>query len=82
MLCLFYKRMRMNEPEIRIAKRVATYMLEVSEQQIDLSFFMGIGLSLAIIYEEITGKSARDRKPKELIQWALDLPWIRFPHVQ
>jgi hypothetical protein len=71
----------MSETEIRIAKRVATYMLEVAEQQVDLSFFTGIGLCLAIVYEEITGNAAGNRKPQELMQWALDLPWVKFPHV-
>lgn len=71
----------MSEPEIRIAKRIATYMLSVAEQQVDLAFFMGLGLTLAISYEESTGRSAKDKKPRELIQWAQDLPSVTFPHV-
>lgn len=71
----------MSEPEIRIAKRVATYMLSVAEQQVDMNFFMGLGLTLAIVYEECTGRTAADKKPRELIQWAQDLPQVTFPHV-
>jgi hypothetical protein len=56
-------------------------MLEIAEQHLDMSFFMGLGFSLAIIYEEITGRPAAERKPQELIQWARDLPEVRFPKV-
>ena len=71
----------MNHAEIRIAKRLVTYMLEVAEQGVDMNFFMGIGLTLAIVYEECTGRSAKDKKPRDLIQWAKDLPEVRFPPV-
>jgi hypothetical protein len=72
----------MSEVDIRIAKRVATYMLEVAEQQVDLHFFMGLGFSLAVIYEEVTGLSAKNTKPKDLIQWAQALGSVTFPHVK
>lgn len=72
----------MTDVEIRIARRVATYMLEISEQQVDLHFFQGLGLTLAICYEEMTGRSARDTKPKDLIEWAKALPPVRYPHVK
>jgi hypothetical protein len=71
----------MSETEIRIAKRLVSYMQDISEQQVDLSFFMGIGLTLAIVYEECTGRTACDKKPRELMQWAQDLPNVRYPHV-
>lgn len=71
----------MSETEVRIARRVSTYMLDVAEQQVDLSFFQGLGLALAIIYEEMTGRTAADKKPQEIIQWAKDLPYVIFPHV-
>ena len=71
----------MTDTEIRIAKRVATYMLEIAEQQVDLHFFQGLGLTLAIVYEESTGLTAANRKPRELIEWAKNLPEVKFPHV-
>lgn len=70
-----------DDTNIRIAKRVSTYMLEVAEQQVDLSFFMGLGLTLAIIYEEMTGTTSANKKPQYLIEWAKNLPEVRFPHV-
>ena len=73
----------MGEVEIRIARRVSTYMLEISEQQVDLNFFQGLGLALAVIYEECTGFSAKNRKPRELLEWARTLPEkVTFPHVK
>jgi hypothetical protein len=71
----------MTETEIRIVKRLVTYMQDISEQQIDFNFFMGVGLTLAICYEEMTGRTAQNKKPRELMQWALDLPLVTFPHV-
>jgi hypothetical protein len=71
----------MSEAEIRIAKRVATYMLEIAEQQVDLNFFQGLGLSLAIVYEESTGRTSADKKPRELLEWARSLPSVSYPHV-
>lgn len=71
----------MTECEIRIARRTATYMLEVAEQGIDMHFFQGLGLALAIIFEECTGRSANNQKPKAIIQWAQDLPQTPFPKV-
>lgn len=72
----------MTDTEIRIAKRVATYMLEVAETGVDLSFFQGLGMALAVIYEEITGLTAADKKPQLIIQWAKALPDVKFPHVK
>lgn len=72
----------MTDVEIRIARRVATYMKEVSEQQVDLNFFMGLGIALAVIFEETTGQSARDVKPRALLAWATDLPHVTYPHVK
>lgn len=71
----------MTNTEIRIARRVAAYMLSVAEQQVDLSFFQGLGMALAVIYEEMTGRTAADKKPKEIIEWAKDLPEEKYPRV-
>jgi hypothetical protein len=71
----------MGPVEIRIARRVATYMMEVAEQQVDLHFFQGLGMALAVIFEESTGKSAKDVKPKELLEWANNLPQVPYPRV-
>ena len=70
-----------NETLYRIAKRIVTYMLEAAEQGVNLEFFQGLGMSLAVVYEEVTGRTAADKKPRELMQWALNLPDVRFPHV-
>ena len=45
-----------------------------------LSFFMGLGMSLAVIYEEMTGRPAGDKKPQQLMEWAKDLPAERYRH--
>jgi phosphoribosylaminoimidazole (AIR) synthetase len=71
----------MGEAEIRTVKRLAHEMLQVSHEQLDMSFFMGLGYALAIAYEESTGRTAADKKPQELIQWALGLPEVRFKKV-
>jgi hypothetical protein len=67
--------------EIRIAKRLVHYMLEVSNQQTDMQFFQGLGMALAIVFEELTGRTAKTVKPKDLMQWALDLPDVPMPRV-
>lgn len=71
----------MTQTEVRIARRLVTYMLSVAEQQIDLQFFQGLGVALAVVYEEMTGRTAVDKKPLELIQWAKNLPEERYPKV-
>lgn len=72
----------MEASEIRFVKRIAHEMLQVAHEQIDMSFFMGLGFSLGLAYEEITGRTCADKKPQELIQWALDLPEVRYKKVQ
>lgn len=67
--------------EIRIVKRLTHEMLQVAHEKIDLSLFMGLGYALAICYEETTGRTVNDKKPKELMQWALDLPEVRYMKV-
>jgi hypothetical protein len=71
--------MSLDPSAIRIAKRIAHEMLQISSEQIDLHFFMGVGIALAISYEEMTGRTAADKKPQELIQWAVyDLPDVNY----
>ena len=72
----------MTPTEIRIARRLATYMLEIAEQKVDFHFFQGVGLALAIVYEESTGHPAGSIKPQELIEWARNLPEVLYPRVQ
>jgi hypothetical protein len=38
-------------------------------------------MALAVIFEESTGKSAKDVKPKELLEWAKNLPQVPYPRV-
>ena len=71
----------MTDSEIKIARRIAAYMLEIAEQQVDLHFFQGLGLALAVCYEELTGYSSRQIKPRELLEWAKNLPQVSYPHV-
>ena len=71
----------MEASEIRLVKRIAHEMLQVAHEQIDMSFFMGLGYALAICYEEITGRTAADKTQRELQQWALGLPDVRFMKV-
>lgn len=71
----------MTDTEIRIARRLATYMLEVAEQKVDMHFFQGLGLGLGVVFEETTGRTASNKKPKEIIQWALNLPQVPYSHV-
>lgn len=47
----------------------------------DLAFFQGLGLGLAICFEEMTGSTARDKTPKGLMEWALSLPNVPYPRV-
>jgi hypothetical protein len=69
-----------NQQAHRIAKRVVFEMVKISEhapqdeQRQRMQFFMGLGISLAFCFEEITGKSARSEKPLDLMKWALALP--------
>jgi hypothetical protein len=73
----------MSETEIRIARRIATYMLEISEQQVDINFFQGLGLALAVVFEECTRLPAGSRKPQELLEWARALSSeVPFPKVR
>lgn len=72
----------MTECEIRIARRIATYMLEVAEQRVDLAFFQGLGLALGVVYEECTGHTVNNKKPKGVIEWAQNLPEVTYPHVE
>jgi hypothetical protein len=39
-----------------------------------MHFFMGLGLALAIFFEEQTGSVAIKMKPKELMEWCDNLP--------
>lgn len=71
----------MNPVSIRIARRLVTYMLDIAEQQVDLAAFIGVGLALAVVFEETTGRSAQSLKPQEIIEWAKNLPDERYPKV-
>jgi hypothetical protein len=72
----------MTSNEIRIAKRLVKEMRLVAmnaqkEGSVDpqgLAFFQGIGLTLAIVFEELTGKESKSLKPTEIMAWADNLP--------
>jgi len=71
----------MDKVSIRITRRVVAYMLSVAEQQVDLAFFQGLGMALAVCFEEMTGSTAKNKKPQDLMQWALALPDEKYPRV-
>ena len=72
----------MTDSEIRAARRIVAYMQDVAQQQVDLYFFQGLGLALAVLYEESTGLGASQMKPKDLMEWALNLPQVRYSHIR
>lgn len=70
----------MKEPLARIAKRILFEMLNLTSGKDRASVeqryhtFIGLSLALIYVYEEYTGQSAKERKPKELMTWAMELP--------
>jgi len=72
----------MNEESIRIAKRIVVQMMAIAEQQMDLNLFMGYGFCLAVCFEEMTGRTAHDKKPQALMEWARALPDVPYKKVQ
>ncbi len=72
----------MTDSEVRIAKRLVHEMRLVAlnaqkEAEVrpeGLAFFQGIGLTLAILFEEMTGKESKNTKPMELMSWVDNLP--------
>ena len=62
----------------RIAKRLVQTMISFATndsltRKQGMDTFKGLGFALAMVYEETTGNSANNRKPKELMQWAINL---------
>lgn len=57
-----------------IAKRISVEMLGCIQHKLGSQVFLGLGVALAIVYESITGRSAKERKPQELVEWASNLP--------
>lgn len=58
----------------RIAHRLLREMIHVAEANGDMKFFQGVGMSLAIVFEEVTGQSAKNLTPKQVMQWAMRVP--------
>ena len=71
----------MTDTEIRVARRIVAYMQDIAQQQVDLAFFEGLGLALAVLYEESTGHPVSQMKPQHLMEWALALPQVRYPRI-
>lgn len=61
----------------KVAKRIALNMRDMSSaannSPENLKLFMGLGLALAFCFEELTGHTCSDKKPLEVLQWALSL---------
>lgn len=72
----------MNPTTIRIARRIVVQMLALAEQKSSLEMFMGYGMCLAVCYEEMMHRTAHDKKPQELMEWAKDLPDERYNRVE
>lgn len=64
----------MTDSEARLAKRLYNQMVQISADQTSLDMFKGFGMALAFLYEEVTGLKANNIKPKELMQWASNMP--------
>jgi hypothetical protein len=79
----------MTNSELIIAKRFLREMLRLMQNGTHIAkdagqnsapykecmnFFMGFGLAMAIVFEEMTGKDSKNLKPQELLAWAKDLP--------
>ena len=69
-----------NESLARLAQRVLIEMLALANnadkdnRPVNLEKFKCYGVCLAFIYEEFTHHPANQRTPKELMQWAMNLP--------
>lgn len=70
---------------IRITKRLVLEMVNLATSEAfnktNLLLFEGMGLALAMCFEELTTNSARNRKPREIMQWAMELPSPPLPPV-
>jgi hypothetical protein len=69
----------MTDTTTRIAQRIVQAMISIATNQaaskdMKLEMFKGLGMALAFVFEETQGKSAINRKPKELMEWAISLP--------
>ena len=71
----------MNPTSIRVARRIVVYMLEAAETGLPLQYFQGLGMALAVCFEEMTGTPAGPYKPRELMEWAKNLPAEPYPKV-
>lgn len=72
----------MNESLIRLAQRCAVKMIKLTEDSspktklASMHQFAGMALTLAYIFEEVTDGDARDKTPRELLSWAINLPIV------
>lgn len=61
-------------------KMTALIDIDVNRER-SLAFFQGLGLALMVCFEEMTGNTAKDKKPIDVMQWALELPTVPYPKV-
>jgi hypothetical protein len=72
----------MHENLIRLAQRCAVKLIKLTEDTEpktkagSINQFAGMALTLAYIFEEMTDGDARDKTPRQLLQWAINLPIV------
>ena len=64
---------------VMIVKRIAQFIIATLQNQaggakVTIDTYKGASMALAFCFEEMTGRSAANIKPKELLKWALSLP--------
>ncbi len=57
----------------RIIQAMGALVMGTSDHDCTMRL-QGLGLALAICFEEFTGISAKQKKPSELMTWGLELP--------
>lgn len=71
-----------NESLLRVAQRCAIKMIKLSEdvepktRNGSINQFAGMALALAYLFEEVTDRDARDKTPRDLLKWAINLPIV------
>ena len=67
----------LNDTTAMIAKRITSAMGSLvlsTNSHDDTCRLQGLGLALAFVFEESAGESSKQRKPSELMKWAIELP--------
>ncbi len=61
-----------------LTKRLAFAMAEMvnskDKSKEALGVFIGLGMALGMCFELVTGHSVKDKKPMDVLKWAISLP--------